>query len=254
VWWDDATPARISFFVYDVVLRDGLTIEPSFTRGPNGEPVGNSFLIEWRVNGEDFDSEYRLYRQLPPEPERLIATIGSPGGLHPRFRYEDADVQAGSEYLYRLEVRTPGKQPKVLGLARGESVLPEAAGGKLVSMAPNPFREDVLFSVRVPRGPAPNRPDTPGFPGGLGRADGPGDGQDDPPDPDALWRTAAVRVYDVRGRLVRDLGTARQQELGRFNVHWDGRSDLGVVAPAGVYFLNVDFGYTVETKKLVRLR
>jgi hypothetical protein len=255
VWREDVTPARLDFFVYDVMLRDDITIEPGFVRGPGGEPVGNSFVIEWRVNGEDFESEYKLYRQRPPESEELLATMQSPGGLHPRFRYEDVDVYAGSDYLYRLDVHTPGKDPKPLGRVRAASVLPPASEGKFVSMAPNPFRDEVLFSVLVPRGPAPNQPDVPDIPGDFGRSDDPGDGgEDDPPDPSAPWRSAEVRVYDIRGRLVRDLGKSRQQESARFNVRWDGLTRRGTPTPPGVYFVNVDFGYTLETKKIVRVR
>jgi len=64
-----------------------------------------------------------------------------------------------------------------------------------------------------------------------------------------------VRLYDVRGRLVRVLvdGTA---DAGRYLARWDGRSDGGAEAASGVYFAELE-GRTSgrsERVKLVLLR
>lgn len=48
-----------------------------------------------------------------------------------------------------------------------------------------------------------------------------------------------VEVFDVTGRLVRRI-PSRTLGAGRHHVAWDGRTDGGGAAPAGVYFVHVD--------------
>jgi hypothetical protein len=49
---------------------------------------------------------------------------------------------------------------------------------------------------------------------------------------------ATVRVYDVRGRLVRTLREARTTP-GPRSIEWDGRADSGESVAAGIYFLRL---------------
>ena len=63
-----------------------------------------------------------------------------------------------------------------------------------------------------------------------------------------------LRVYDASGRLVRahKVGTL---QAGRHQASWDGLSNGGVPAPAGVYFVNLSAdGRDLGTQKLVMLR
>ncbi len=58
-------------------------------------------------------------------------------------------------------------------------------------------------------------------------------------------------VYDVAGRSVRALEPGRG--VGLHRVAWDGRSDLGRLVPAGVYFAHLDSPSGTRILKLVRL-
>jgi len=62
-----------------------------------------------------------------------------------------------------------------------------------------------------------------------------------------------LRVYDVKGRLVRTLvnGTAA---AGEVTATWDGRTNDGRLAGAGIYFYTFQAGDMRETRKLLRLR
>jgi 3',5'-cyclic AMP phosphodiesterase CpdA len=65
---------------------------------------------------------------------------------------------------------------------------------------------------------------------------------------------AAVRIYDVGGRLVRTLFDDRVS-AGEHEVTWDGRTGTGSVAGPGVYFYTLDLdGRRAESARLVRLR
>lgn len=51
----------------------------------------------------------------------------------------------------------------------------------------------------------------------------------------------AVGVYDLAGRLVRDLSFERANASGEHGLQWDGRDDGGSVVVPGIYLLRVHF-------------
>lgn len=60
-------------------------------------------------------------------------------------------------------------------------------------------------------------------------------------------RTVEVRVYDMLGRLTREVLNG-QQNAGWHEVAWDGRDDSGQLVTSGIYFLTLQAG----NQKLVR--
>ncbi len=69
----------------------------------------------------------------------------------------------------------------------------------------------------------------------------------------AADRAVRVRVCDVTGRTVRDLGTMRGRGAAPFQVTWDGRDDAGAPVAAGIYFV-IGSGDLTFARKSVRLR
>jgi photosystem II stability/assembly factor-like uncharacterized protein len=70
-----------------------------------------------------------------------------------------------------------------------------------------------------------------------------------------LFRREHVRieVYDLWGRRIRTL-VDEQQEPGRYNVSWDGRTASGRRLAAGAYMYLIDVGDSQEMKQMVLLR
>jgi flagellar hook assembly protein FlgD len=64
---------------------------------------------------------------------------------------------------------------------------------------------------------------------------------------------ASLRIYDVRGRLVRALLDGVRGP-GTHPVTWNGEDAAGARVPGGVYFLRFEAGDRRETRKLVILR
>ena len=60
-----------------------------------------------------------------------------------------------------------------------------------------------------------------------------------------------VRVYDASGRLVRQL--KQRMNAGEHSLRWDGRDDMGRVAPSGILFYEVTADGMKQTRKLVRV-
>jgi len=60
-------------------------------------------------------------------------------------------------------------------------------------------------------------------------------------------------VYNARGQRVRKLA-AEQQVPGRWRLYWDGRNEQGTGVAAGVYFLRIQLGNALHTRKVVLQR
>jgi hypothetical protein len=65
----------------------------------------------------------------------------------------------------------------------------------------------------------------------------------------AVPGAAEVRIFDVRGRLIRRIVT--EAELGDNYVTWDGRSNGGRLASSGVYFYQLRMGTYASHKKML---
>jgi hypothetical protein len=64
----------------------------------------------------------------------------------------------------------------------------------------------------------------------------------------------SLRIYDVRGALVRTVERDVPRAAGEHRVTWDARDDSGQRVPAGIYFYQLDAGKETTTKKLLLLR
>jgi flagellar hook assembly protein FlgD len=67
--------------------------------------------------------------------------------------------------------------------------------------------------------------------------------------------SVTLKVYDVRGRLVRTAfeGTL-QNELYTGYLQWDGNDAVGEPVASGIYFLQLQAGTHTVSKKVVILR
>jgi len=59
----------------------------------------------------------------------------------------------------------------------------------------------------------------------------------------------SISVYDIAGRKVRAL-TSRERPSGEHEIRWNGRSDDGRAVASGTYFLLLEAGGEVETRKV----
>jgi hypothetical protein len=64
---------------------------------------------------------------------------------------------------------------------------------------------------------------------------------------------ALLRIYDVRGKLVRTLAD-RELKAGSYSFAWDGRDDRGRPVSSGVYIYTLKQADTIYTRKMTILR
>ncbi len=63
-----------------------------------------------------------------------------------------------------------------------------------------------------------------------------------------------LRIYDSRGRLVKNLSSSIAKSHLPFSITWDGTDIQGKKLPVGVYFLNLNAGEYTASKKLLMVR
>jgi hypothetical protein len=66
--------------------------------------------------------------------------------------------------------------------------------------------------------------------------------------------TVNVAVYDVHGRLIRNLVASERHSAGRYALEWDGTDDAGAKVASGVYFCRMVAGQYAATKKMTLLK
>ncbi|MBK7769593.1 MAG: hypothetical protein IPI48_03395 [bacterium] len=63
-----------------------------------------------------------------------------------------------------------------------------------------------------------------------------------------------LRVFDVRGRLVRTLAAGAIYVQGRHEVVWDGRDERGQAVASGVYVVELAAGNTRQSHQVMLLK
>ncbi|MBU8872048.1 MAG: T9SS type A sorting domain-containing protein [Gemmatimonadales bacterium] len=64
----------------------------------------------------------------------------------------------------------------------------------------------------------------------------------------------SLRVFDVAGRLVRELMSAETYGQGRHEATWWGRNDAGRQMSSGTYFYRLEAGEFSETKRMILIK
>ena len=115
-----------------------------------------------------------------------------------------------------------GADAAALGAVSGDTPVIEAPPGEapleLYRPTPNPFERTMRFAYAIPNG----------------------------------IEAVDIGVFDVTGRRVRSLVEERQQ-VGVYEVQWDGRADGGARVKNGVYFLRASIGTQSRVARVVYL-
>ncbi|MFH1756410.1 MAG: FlgD immunoglobulin-like domain containing protein, partial [Candidatus Latescibacterota bacterium] len=216
--------------------------------------------FSWNMVGETFGAVLDLHRIDPDGADRILAAGIAPSDTLSQqflgYSYFDPDVYPGKRYGYYIsgtftiefggERRTyTSKSPIITATAR----LPIAKGSFVSFPSPNPFnpaKGKLVLSINVPPPPsAINGINGYGSGGATDLSAYGTDGEDDV--------FVDVRVYDVRGRLVKRL-QAEKASAGILTIDWDGTNQHNQLASSGVYFIKIEAGSINQVRKLLLLR
>ncbi len=133
--------------------------------------------------------------------------------------YEDRTVWPASEFWYELwVVQANGTEEKLtaepIGVTTGGTL-----ETKLYAASPNPFTDGTVIQLDVA----------------------------------SVESGVSLEVYDVAGRLVRDLRPTCER-AGRYFIAWDGRNDNGGQVASGVYFCRLEVDGRSQTSRVVVLK
>ena len=210
----DSSPADIGL----LGGPDAQTVAPAAVVGAQIQDLGGGdFRISWTANSEPDIDRYVVYRDsattFVPGVSKAIASVE-----HPATFWDDTP-SFGCYYLVvpvDTEGHVGGYSARVftedLTAVAGQDV---PSTYRIASVMPNPFNPRTTIWY-----------------------DAPHDGR------------LSLRVYDLRGRLVRNLVSGRVV-AGRHSVDWDGRDARGMGVAAGMYFVHLKAGRVVATTKVM---
>ena len=211
--------------------------------------------IIWSVRGQDFGARYDLHRVDVRDGaiDQAVATDLLPigptrNGLTP-FAFTDRTAAPGQEYTYYVagtfEIDFRG-QPTTFKVDSRKYTVRAAfpiAGTLLSSPAPNPFRDAVWLSVNIPDPTGSDRAALVALPPHTASSSAQSD----------LSSDVSIQVFDVAGRRVRDLYSARHFP-SVITISWDATSDRGEKVVSGMYFIRVKVADRTETRKVLVIR
>ncbi|HEM45924.1 MAG TPA: hypothetical protein ENO23_02660 [Alphaproteobacteria bacterium] len=114
-----------------------------------------------------------------------------------------------------------------------EDISPDRLPDEWLRLWPNPFRANLNIDFEVGEEAAD---------AARARRDGGGPG------------VSSVRIYDVRGRLVRAILDEEYLHPGGYSRGWDGRDEAGAPVAPGVYYCTFRLGDRSLTKRVILLR
>jgi flagellar hook assembly protein FlgD len=63
-----------------------------------------------------------------------------------------------------------------------------------------------------------------------------------------------IKIYNQIGQLVKTVLDQKNQTKGFYYVRWDGKNEMGINSPTGIYFCNIITNHYLSTKKMILIR
>jgi hypothetical protein len=201
------------FFCIEVDVEPTSVQLSNLQAGPSLRSRG--VTISWTTGAEYNHEGFHVYRSRSINGEYARVNDELLVGSSP-YVFTDSDVRANTTYYYKVGAVEFGGHEDLYGPI--EVTTPQWMIRSVLAPArPNPFsaNTDIHFT---------------------------------------LSRDSQVRleIFDVAGRLVRTL-VDEPRELGEHSATWDGRTQNGATASAGVYFYRLHTSDVTQTRKIVRI-
>ncbi len=189
----------------------------------------NTVVLQWVTESEVNNEAFILERSTDNYQFLTIAEIPGQGNTTERHAYEytDKQVTPGTTYYYRLSDRDYAGNLTILKTIQITtpdifSRISENIPGQfmLYPNFPNPFNPSttIRFDIAGPES-----------------------------------RHVQLAVFTVTGQKVATL-VNKMLDPGRYEVLWDGRSDVGEMLPSGIYWYQLKAGGIIKTRKMILMK
>jgi hypothetical protein len=175
---------------------------------------GRAVQVTWSLLEIESDATFSLYR-VDATSTVTEAVAGAIAREGMTFTARDTEFTPGHAYRYRVIVSEGSQETLLFETAPVTTSRPTFA---LHPNHPNPFNPSTTISYTLPA---------------RGRV--------------------TVRVFGPDGALIRGL-VNDTQSVGLHTATWNGRDDTGRSVASGIYFVQVRFGRSTKTQKLVLLK
>ncbi|TES91820.1 MAG: T9SS type A sorting domain-containing protein, partial [Candidatus Cloacimonadota bacterium] len=177
-------------------------------------------VLRWRTESESnsalwYVCKRNLKTQTVYEKIARLDGHGTTSTPH-EYVYIDSNVLKGDTYSYKLRlVKTDGSTEWY-----GPVSATVSGVEPFLHISPNPFRDRVNIEYCIGQS-----------------AEG-----------------IELKIYDVSGRLVKNLSLGTGHSALTTAVSWDGRDNFGKLLPSGIYFCKLSQGTFTQTKKILLVR
>ena len=173
--------------------------------------------VNWDANGEPDLDHYRV--------ERDTSALFGPGAFTVSVSgtsFLDTGLDPDTYYYRVIAVDSGGNESApsdTVDVTLEQTGVEENLVAAVSFVRPNPFTAQTTIGYTVPAGGA----------------------------------DVTLRLYDIRGRLVRTLVSGRHSG-GAYEITWDGRDSAGRTVSSGIYFARTSIGSWGETRKIAFVR
>ncbi|MBN2184431.1 MAG: T9SS type A sorting domain-containing protein [Candidatus Krumholzibacteriota bacterium] len=183
-------------------------------------PAKDDEDLEWIKVGENVCEAYeRVYRRLMVSVEDEVMRKGEAFVIEGQF-------SDGTIFTTRIN------QKEIESFASGESESPGRLPDEFMSVFPNPFVSSLNIHLRIT--------ETPGQVSSQSGAE--------------IRGVSSVRIYDVKGRLVRTILPEEYLHPGDYSLGWDGNDESSMPVSPGVYYCKLQIEQRTLTKRVILLR
>ena len=136
---------------------------------------------------------------------------------HRKLFIFDENLEPDAEYRYQLLAELDGEEQKIIDTQTIQTLIPKTF--TLNQNYPNPFNSTTKFVLGIP-----------------------------------AQERITLKIYDIRGRLIKTLLEERLLPTNYYVFSWDGRNDHGELLAGGVYYANCVSGNKQKTIKMIYLK
>jgi len=188
---------------------------PPPVAGLTALPVSDGISLSWSPCSAPDLAGYLIYRTYSDLEYAIITEV-----LLHSTSYVDRDVLAGVSYSYSVTaVDYAGNESPLAQAAIATAPSASPAVTRLLAPFPDPCRTEVVLRYEIAED----------------------------------WTWGTIKIFDIRGRLVRDLSKGRM-EGGQYAVIWDLKADSGERVAPGIYFCVLSSPDLNSAKKIAVLK